>query len=72
MDKQWVKTMKNKDEIRFNVRTTEQQKRELKKLAKVTGISQSDIIRDAVAEKVASLNALLQSGEKVSLGVVTR
>lgn len=64
--------MKNKDEIRFNVRTTEQQKRELKKLAKVTGISQSDIIRDAVAEKVASLNALLQSGEKVSLGVVTR
>lgn len=67
------KSTKNQiDEFRFNVRATEQQKQELKKVADITGIPQSIIIREAVAEKVADINERLQNGEKVAVGVVSK
>lgn len=59
-------------EFRISVRSTEKEKKELKRVAKVTGIPQSTIIRDAIAEKIAELNQRVKNGEKFGVGVVSR
>ncbi len=64
--------MNNKPEIRINIRATQKEKTELKKLALSTGIPQAVIVREALKDKIAELTTRIQNGEKVSLGVVSR
>jgi predicted DNA-binding protein len=59
-------------EYRFNIRTTEKEKKRLNQFAKKIGVSQSDIIREAIADKIADLDAKIQSGQTVSLGLVVK
>lgn len=61
-----------KDEYRINIRATKKDKNELRKVAKVTGIPQSVIVREAIAEKIADLMARAERGEKFEVGVVAR
>jgi predicted DNA-binding protein len=61
-----------KNEHRFNIRTTREEKERLREVAAMTGISQSDIIREAINKEVAKLNAKLQQGKQIAMGIVTK
>jgi hypothetical protein len=63
---------KTADEFRISVRTTADELDRLRQTAKNANIKQADLVRIAVSEKIAELNARIQRGETLKMELVAK